>query len=59
MPDARHVSSAITYFHKCPPAKRKQLATAINKKAKQFGMKVKVSADNPFHKYADESILED
>jgi hypothetical protein len=57
--DEKHVSSAVTYFAKASKSKRKLLAKNINKQAKKFGMKIKVSSDNPFFKYADKDILED
>ena len=49
--DPTHVSSAITYFSKCPIDKQEQLAHNIIKAIKKFKMSPKVSEDNPFSKY--------
>ena len=57
MPDEAHVRSAITYFNKCPQGKKKELAGNINRIAKSYGMKVKLSTDSPFKHYADKEIL--
>lgn len=57
MPDENHVRSAIAYFHTCPPKKRKQLATNINRLAKQYGMKIKLKKYSAFKPYADKDII--
>jgi hypothetical protein len=55
--DEEHVRKAIQFFKYCPPAKKRILADAINKRAKGYGMKVQLSSDSPFYKYADKSIV--
>lgn len=59
MPDESHVRSAITYFHSCPPDKKKELAANINRIAKKYGMKLKLDKHSPFRPYADKEILEE
>lgn len=41
MPDKNHVIQAIRFFDRCEPEKKKELAANINKKAKEFNMKLK------------------
>lgn len=57
MPDESHVRSAIRFFNHVDPSKEKELAKNINKKIKQYGMKVSVGKDNRFSKYYNESSL--
>lgn len=55
--DEEHVRKAIQFFKYCPPSKRTTLANNINKKAKKLGMKLRISKDSEFYKYADKSIV--
>ncbi len=41
MPDAAHVRAAEAYFRYCPEEKKTQLAKAIMRKAKEFGVNIK------------------
>lgn len=59
MPDESHVRSAIAYFHTCPPKKRKELASNINRMAKKYNMKIKLKKYSAFRPYADRSIIEE
>ena len=47
--DAKHVRSAISYFHTCPEDKKAQLAKRIKSAAKKFG--VEISPNSPIMKY--------
>ena len=47
--DAKHVRSAISYFHTCPEDKKDQLAKRIKSAAKKFG--VEISPNSPIAKY--------
>lgn len=47
--DAKHVRSAISYFHTCPENKKPQLAKRIKSAAKKFG--VEINPDSPVMKY--------
>ena len=47
--DAKHVRSAISYFHTCPEDKKAQLAKRIKSAAKKFG--VEINPDSPITKY--------
>ena len=47
--DAKHVRSAISYFHTCPEDKKAQLAKRIKSAAKKFG--VEISPNSPITKY--------
>lgn len=38
MPDKNHVKAAISMFNKAPDNKKSELAKAISKKSKEFGM---------------------
>ena len=61
MPDARHVRSAIRFFNYVEPAYEKQLANAILKRMKEYGMSFKdftVGEENRFSKYIPENALE-
>ena len=53
MPDKSHVLAAIRMFNRVDPSKEKQLANAIKRKIKEFGMsdEVKVGPKNRFSKY--------
>lgn len=57
MPDASHVSRAITYFGSCSVKKRATLAKNINRFAKLYKMTVKLSSSSVFKPYADKSIV--
>lgn len=59
MPDEAHVRLAIAYFHTCPPNKRKELASNINRIAKSYNMKVKLKKHSAFRPYADPEIIEE
>ena len=47
--DAKHVRSAISYFHTCPEDKKAQLAKRIKSAAKKFG--VEIGPNSPITKY--------
>ena len=47
--DAKHVRSAISYFHTCPESKKAQLAKRIKSAAKKF--RVEINPDSPVMKY--------
>ena len=53
--DEAHVRKAIQFFKYCKPTRRAELAMNINKKVKQFNMKVTVSKRNPFTKYVNKN----
>lgn len=59
MPDKEHVIKAIQFFRYCPDKDKPELAKNINKKAKEYGLKVKVQTSSPFYKYADKDILKE
>lgn len=59
MPDKEHVIKAIQFFRYCPDKDKPELAKNINKKAKEYGLKVKVQSTSPFYKYADKDILKE
>ena len=52
--DKTHVQKAIQFFKYCPPDKKKQLASAINRKAKSLGMKI--NAKGEFAKYISKDV---
>ena len=49
--DARHVSSAITYFNKCDEENEAELARNIIKAIKKFNLHPIVGENNRFSKY--------
>lgn len=54
MPDARHVRSAIKFFNYVAPSHEKELAAAILKRMKEYGISfddISVGEDNRFSKY--------
>lgn len=52
MPDEEHVRAAVRMFNNCDPDDEKELAEAIIKKMKKFGITdIKVGATNRFRKY--------
>jgi hypothetical protein len=55
--DEAHVRKAIQYFKFAPPAKRVVLAKNINARAKELGMRLKISKMNDFYKFADKLIV--
>lgn len=57
--DEEHVCKAIQFFKYCPPSKRNELAKNINRRAKELGMKLKLSKDGVFYKYADKTIVQE
>ncbi len=61
MPDAKHVRSAIKFFNYVTPSHEKELAAAILKRMKEYGMSFddfNVGEDNRFSKYIPETSLE-
>lgn len=61
MPDAAHVRSAIKFFNYVTPAYEKELAKAILKRMKEYGMSFEdftVGEENRFSKYIPETALE-
>lgn len=61
MPDADHVISAIKFFNYVTPAYEKELASAILKHMKEYGMTFddfNVGKENRFSKYIPENYLE-
>lgn len=60
MPDAAHVRSAIRFFNYVEPAHEKELAVAILKRMKEYGLTFEdftVGEENRFSKYVPESAL--
>jgi hypothetical protein len=57
--DEEHIKKAIQMFKHCPATKRLTLAKNINKQAKTYKLKFKVSEDSIFYKYADVDILKE
>lgn len=60
MPDKRHVRSAIRFFNYATPSQEKELARAIIKKMKKYGLKFTdftVGDENRFRKYVPEKYL--
>lgn len=60
MPDKRHVKSAIRFFNYVSPAQEKELARAIMKKMKKYGLRFTdftVGDENRFRKYVPEKYL--
>lgn len=60
MPDARHVKSAIKFFNYVNPSHEKELAAAIIKRMKEYGMSfanLHVGEENRFSKYIPDSYL--
>ena len=57
--DEAHIRKAIQFFKYCPPVDRPKLAKNINMKALQFGMKLNISKDSIFYKYANKNIVEE
>ena len=53
--DERHVRMAIQMFKYCPKGKEAELAKNINRKAKEYGMKMNIKGS--FLKYADKDII--
>lgn len=49
--DEVHISKAITYFRKCDPQYKDELARNICKGIKATGMKVSIGEDSPFYPY--------
>lgn len=43
--DAAHVRSAISYFHKAPPGKKRALAARIKKAANKYGVEIDPSSE--------------
>lgn len=57
--DKSHIIMAIRYFYSCDLKYKEELAKRINKAAKTFGLKINISTNNPFYKYADNSIIKE
>lgn len=60
MPDERHVRSAIKFFNYVPPRYEKQLAAAILRRMKEYGMSFEdftVGDENRFSKYMPQTYL--
>jgi len=57
--DEEHVRKAIQFFKYCKPVKKNALANNINKRAKELGLKLRISKENPFYKYADKNIVQE
>lgn len=56
--DEAHVKSAIENFHWCPKERQRELAKAILRAIRKFGMKeIHVSEANPFLKYYPDAIV--
>ena len=55
MPDKEHVRKAIQFFKYCPAGKEKELASNINRKAKEYGMKLNVKG--AFAKYVSPEVM--
>lgn len=56
--DEAHVKSAIENFHWCPKDRQRELAKAILRAIRKFGMtEVRVSEANPFLKYYPEAVV--
>ncbi len=60
LPDARHVRSAIKFFNYVPPRYEKQLAAAILRRMKEYGISFDdftVGDENRFKRYIPKSQL--
>lgn len=60
LPDARHVKSAIKFFNYVPPKYEKQLASAIIRRMKEYGLSFDdftVGEENRFKKYVPDMYL--
>ena len=60
LPDARHVRSAIKFFNYAPPRYEKQLAAAILRRMKEYGLSFEdftVGDENRFKRYIPKSQL--
>ena len=60
MPDKRHVKSAIRFFNYVSPAQEKELANAILKRMRKYGMSFSdfiVGEENRFRKYVPEKYI--
>lgn len=55
--DETRVRKAIQFFKFCPSKNRNELATNINKRLRDTGLKVDVGKDNPFYKYMNKDYL--
>ena len=61
LPDARHVRSAIRFFNYVPPRYERQLAAAILRRMKEYGLSFDdftVGEENRFHKYIPKRQLD-
>ena len=61
LPDARHVRSAIRFFNYAPPRYERQLAAAILRRMKEYGLSFDdftVGEENRFHKYIPKKQLD-
>lgn len=60
LPDAKHVKSAIKFFNYVPPKYEKQLASAIIRRMKEYGLSFDdftVGEENRFKKYVPDTYL--
>ena len=60
LPDARHVKSAIKFFNYATPKYEKQLAAAILRRMKEYGLSFEdfsVGDENKFSKYVPQKYL--
>jgi len=57
--DEEHIIQAIRFFRYCPASKKFTLAKNINKKSKEYNLKINISEKNPFYKLADKSIIKE
>ena len=56
--DETRIRKAIQFFKYCPHKDRNELATNINKRLRETGLKIEVGEDNPFYKYANKELIE-
>lgn len=57
--DKEDVLHAIRLFEYCPPTNRNELATNINKKIKEYDMKIPVSREMLFYKFMNKEYLQE
>ena len=61
LPDRRHVISAIRFFNYATPSQEEELARAIIKRAKEYGVdlsKINIGDNNRFKKYMKGKTIE-
>ena len=57
--DEEHVRKAIQFFRYCPGNQKSVLAANINRRARVLNMKVSISPNNPFYKFADRNVIKE